>query len=137
MFESGTAGIGLSRSWVLGAAPVLGGVPLSKVLIGPGAVFGGPAGAESPDGLDDGQVGVATVDEVPFSPGGVPAEPSGSDGAAITPGLVIGDAGETGTGEPMITGLAPFIVTGLAGGAITVETGALETYELQPGLAKP
>ena len=123
----------------------------SKVLIGPepgpegsgpGAVFGGLDGLETPDGLDDGQVGLDTADEEPPRTGDDPAEFKGSAGAAITPGVVIegaviGGAGDTGTGGPMITGLELLIVIGLDGGPITVETGALETHDPQPGLAAP
>ena len=104
---------------------------------GPGAVFGGLDGLETPDGLEDGHVGRATVDEEPPRTGDDPAEFDGSAGAAITPGAVIVGPGETGTGGPMITGLALLTVTGPAGGAMTVETGALETHELQAGLAAP
>ena len=89
-------------------------------------------GLETLDGPDAGQAGLDPADEVPTGPDDDPAEFKGSAGAAITPG-----AGDTGTGGPMITGLALLTVTGPDGGAITVETGVLETHELQAGLAAP
>jgi hypothetical protein len=116
---------------------------------GPGAVFGGLDGLDPLDGLDDGQVGRATVVEEPPSPGDDPAELNGSAGAAITPGaptdgvvfvgVVIDGAGaaDTGTGGPMITGLGLLTVTGLEGGAITVETGAPERHDPLLRLAAP
>lgn len=97
------------------------------------------AGLETLDGPDPGQAGLDTADEVPTGPDDDPAEFKGSAGAAITPGAAIAEfgAGDTGTGGPMITGLELLTVTGPAGGAITVETGALETHELHAGLAAP
>ena len=91
---------------------VLGCVRSSKVLIGP---------EPGPEGRGPGAVftGLETLD-------GPDAGQAGLDAA-----------GDTGTGGPMITGLALLTVTGPAGGAITVETGALETHELQAGLAAP
>jgi hypothetical protein len=89
-------------------------------------------GLETLAGLDPGQAGLDNDDEVP-------AEFKGSDGAAITPGAAIEELGadDTGTGGPMITGLELLTAIGPGGGAITVEIGALEPHELQPGLAAP